>query len=225
MSSEDRYLQVGAAQAPLAFRLRKSTDPRHPAVIMLHGLTGDENSMWALESVVPPDAMLVTPRGPHPQQMGGYAWNRAIQAWPPLLDEFERSTTRLNQLLEYLELQFGLDRQRLILMGFSNGAAMAFAAGMSPNRGPLLGLVAMSGHLPAGRLEPLADLPIFWSHGTRDEFIPIEVARADVARLREIGAPVDYCEAEVGHKLGAGCRQELRSWFQGQFSFASEQLP
>lgn len=221
----ERYVEFGAGQAPLACRLRRAASPHAAQIIMLHGLTGDEQSMWALEAATPPDAMLVTPRGPFPQPQGGYAWNRAIQAWPPLLAEFETAADKLEVLLAWLADRFDLDRQRVVLMGFSNGAAMAFAAPMLGMTIAPAGVVAMSGHLPQGRLEPLAESPIFWSHGTQDPFIPIDVARADVARLRAIGAMVDYCEAEVGHKLGAGCRDELRDWYRAHTHFTSERMP
>lgn len=193
-------------------------------MVMLHGLTGDEHSMWALEAAAPPGALLVTPRGPYAQEQGGYGWNPRIEAWPPLLSEFAGSIERLDQLLIFLEERFEFDRRRYVLMGFSNGAAMAFAACMSPLDAPPLGLIALSGHLPEGSLAPLRDLPVFWSHGIRDNFIPITVARQDVSRLRQIGCPVELCEADVGHKLGAQCLDELRRWYRNRFTQSSEKV-
>lgn len=224
MSSNDRYVELNADEAPLALRLRMAADDRHPAIVMLHGLTGDQRSMWALESAAPAGALVATPRGPYAQAQGGYAWNPSIQAWPPLVSEFSESVVKLEQLLDFLAERFELDRERVLLMGFSNGAAMAFAACMAPMRIPPRGLVAMSGHLPAGDLDPLADIPIFWSHGVHDGFIPISVARTDVARLRRIGCSVEYCEAEVGHKLGAGCLDDLRGWYRQRFFHLDEKM-
>lgn len=222
MGQPDRYLELDEHEAPLALRLRTPTDDSQPAVVMLHGLTGDESSMWALEAAAPAGALIVTPRGTYPQQQGGFAWNRSIQAWPPLLSEFSDSVAKLEQLLEFLEARFAFSRASYLLMGFSNGAAMTFAAGMTPLQFPPLGLVAMSGHLPEGQLDPLRELPVFWSHGIRDSFIPISVARDDVSRLRAIGCRVELCEADVGHKLAAGCLDELRTWYRTRISRSSE---
>lgn len=224
MDSYDRFVELEAGAAPLAFRLRQATDDRYPAIVMLHGLTGDERSMWALEGAAPASALLVTPRGPHAQAQGGYAWNPAIQAWPPLVAEFSASVDKLERLLEFLADGYELDRERVVLMGFSNGAAMAFAAGMTPLRTPPIGLVAISGHLPEGGLDPLRDTPIFWSHGVQDSTIPISVARTDVARLRRHGCSVEFCEAEVGHKLGADCLDDLRGWYRQRFSRSGEKM-
>lgn len=222
MSERERYLELDENEAPLALRLRIATDETQPAVVMLHGLTGDQHSMWSLEAAAPPGALVVTPRGPYPQEQGGYAWNPSIRAWPPLLSEFAASVETLERLLEFLERRFAFSRASYVLMGFSNGAAMTFAAGMTPLEFPPLGLVAMSGHLPEGQLEPLRDLPVFWSHGIRDTFIPISVARDDVSRLRATGCRVELCEADVGHKLAAGCLDELRSWYRARVIRSTE---
>lgn len=224
MGEGDRYLELDDHEAPLALRLRTATERAQPAVVMLHGLTGDERSMWALEAAAPPGALIVTPRGPFPQEQGGYAWNRSIQAWPPLLSEFSVSVAKLEQLLDFLEERYDFNRRRFSLIGFSNGAAMAFAAGMTPLRTPPLGIVAVSGHLPEGELDPLREIPVFWSHGIRDNFIPISIARTDASRLRAIGCAVKLCEAEVGHKLGADCLDELRAWYRGRFTRSSEKV-
>lgn len=224
MSAKERYLETGDSEAPLAFRLRVPDDHTQPLIVMLHGLTGDQTSMWALEAALPRAAGIVTPRGPYRQDQGGFAWNPSIQAWPPLVSEFAESVARLDQLLEVLADRHHLDRQRFILMGFSNGAAMAFAAAMTPMRVPPLGLIVMSGHLPEGELALLSELPIFWSHGIRDNFIPVSGARADVERLRQAGCQVQLCEADVGHKLGTDCRDELRGWYHSHFAHSSEKV-
>lgn len=191
---------------------------------MLHGLTGDQDSMWALQSAVPQSAGILTPRGPYPQDQGGFAWNPSIQAWPPLVSEFSESVVKLDQLLDFLAQHNELERQRFILMGFSNGAAMAFAAAMTPLQIPPVGLVALSGHLPEGELAPLRNLPIFWSHGIHDSFIPVSVARADTDRLRQVGCQVQLCEADVGHKIGADCVDELRGWYRSHFVRSNEKV-
>ena len=61
-------------------------------------------------------------------------------------------------------------------------------------------------------LARLASLPVYWGHGTQDDQVPVERARRDVARLRQAGVDVSYCEADVGHKLGADCLLGLASW-------------
>jgi phospholipase/carboxylesterase len=161
--------------------------------------------------------MVVAPRAPHEQRQGGYLWNPSIRAWPPSVSEFAEGVNLLEELFEYLEQEYEFGRDRLILMGFSNGTAMSFAAAMTPISPPPAGIIAISGHLPEGDLSPLIGIPVYWGHGTRDAFIPIDSARMDVESLRQEAVPVTFCEADVGHKLGAECLKNLRSWFRIEF--------
>lgn len=212
-----RYIEVGSDQAPLAFRLRLPEDNVVAPIVMLHGLGGDENAMWALESALPRRGLVVAPRAPHVQRQGGYLWNPSIRTWPPLVSEFAEGVGLLEGLLENLEEKYEFQRERMILMGFSNGTAMSFAAAMTPISPPPAGIVAISGHLPEGDLSPLKGIPVYWGHGTRDAFISIDVARLDAERLRQEAVPITFCEADVGHKLGAECMKGLRSWFRTEF--------
>lgn len=212
-----RYIDVSSDQAPLAFRLRLPEGNNAAPIMMLHGLGGDENAMWALESALPKAGLIVAPRAPHEQRQGGYLWNPSIRAWPPSVSEFAEGVKLLEELFAYLEQEYEFRRERLVLMGFSNGTAMSFAAAMTPISPPPAGIIAISGHLPEGDLSPLKGIPVYWGHGTRDAFIPIDSARTDVDRLRQEVVPVTFCEADVGHKLGAECLKNLRSWFRVEF--------
>ncbi len=213
--------EVGLDQAPLAFRIRSVTEAGIPSIVMLHGLGGDEQAIWQLEPALPSGGLIIAPRAPFPQTTGGYGWLPQLGAWPPKLEEFAESVVLLERLLTYLEHGHALDRGKLVLLGFSQGAAMAFAAAMTAELGLSIRPAALaigSGHLPQGDLSPLHGLPVFWGHGTRDELIPVTVARNDVARLRAVGAQVQYCEADVSHKLGMACLRELKQWIPARFA-------
>ncbi|MGH2619683.1 MAG: alpha/beta hydrolase [Anaerolineales bacterium] len=213
--------EVAPDQAPLAFKMRAATHPEIPPTVMLHGLGGDEHAIWELEPALPPGGLIVALRAPYLQAAGGYGWLPQIGAWPPMLEEFAESVRLLESLLQYLDQNHGLDRGRLVLFGFSQGAAMIFAAAMTAKAGlsiPPAAIAVGSGHLPQGDLSPLRGLPVFWGHGTRDELIPVSVARNDVERLRAAGAQVQYCEADVTHKLGLACLRELRQWIPARFA-------
>ena len=219
-TDSNRYQVVDHDQSPLAYRLRAETDAQSPQVLMLHGLSGDENSMWALESARPAGSLLIAPRAPFEQRQGGYAWLPVLKSWPPLVEEFGEAVERLEDLLDSLESV--LDRDRLVLMGFSNGAAMSLASAMTPMSTQAAGIIVAAGHLPQGEIDPLREIPIFWGHGTRDSFIPIEIARQDVDRLRQLGTQITYCETDVGHKLGLECMRGLGEWFHENFAHLKE---
>ena len=59
---------------------------------------------------------------------------------------------------------------------------------------------------------PLEGKPFFVAHGTRDERVSIDRARASIDILERSGANVTYCEDEVGHKVSLNCLRALRKF-------------
>src|SRR5262249_13168837 len=65
--------------------------------------------------------------------------------------------------------------------------------------------------LASGR--PLEGKSFFVAHGTKDEMVPIDRARASIELLEHSGAKVTYCEDEVGHKVSVTCLRSLKNFF------------
>jgi predicted esterase len=103
-------------------------------------------------------------------------------------------------------------------MGFSQGAARCNVLGfLYPDRIGKTGILA--GFVPEGLEEwvsgrPLEGKPYFVAHGTKDETISVDRARASIAILEQAGANVTYCEDEVGHKVSANCLRALKEFFR-----------
>jgi predicted esterase len=55
--------------------------------------------------------------------------------------------------------------------------------------------------------------PFFVAHGTKDEMVTVDRARASIALLEQAGAHVTYCEDEVGHKVSVNCLRALQKFF------------
>jgi phospholipase/carboxylesterase len=202
------------SRSGLIYRYRDSSDNHGPPVILLHGLGGDENSMWVLEYGLLPGGLIVAPRALYETDGNGYSWVKGpLQGWPTRTD-FAQAVTALIRFVDELEAETGLRREELFLMGFSQGAALAFAAATDPALRPKA-IIAAAGFLPMGDFTNLKDLPIFWGHGFRDEWIPIEKARSDAKLLRDFGADVKFCETDVKHKLGLECLEGLKDWMEG----------
>ena len=111
-----------------------------------------------------------------------------------------------------------MDALQFDLMGFSQGAAMVnLVAMLYPHRVRKMGVLA--GFVPSGLEElisqrPLAGKNIFVAHGTQDNMVPIDRARASIELLEQAGAQVTYCEDEVGHKVSSTCMRALESYLQ-----------
>ena len=191
---------------------RESSEADAPLVILLHGLSGDEDVMWGLEPVIPRLAYSVSPRAPYAFAGGGFSWVDPAEGADTPLQAYAGSARRLADLVTAARHRAG-DRS-LVLMGFSQGAALALAGVAFGQLAPSA-IVAMAGLLPPGDLSAWPGVPVYWGHGLRDELVPIERARRDVARLEQAGAAVTYCETGVGHKLGAECLKGVRRWLAG----------
>lgn len=203
----------------LRIREPKGAGP-HPVVLLLHGWTGDENSMWIFASRLPEHYLLIAPRGLHESPIGGYSWYPMNgQSWPTL-DDFRPAATALIELIDDWPASASpnADFSDLRLAGFSQGAAMAYAFTLiHPER--VRALAGLAGFLPettssAAYGNVLEGMSVYVSHGTRDEHVPIERARTAVQFLSKVGAEVTYCESDAGHKLSADCYRGMEVFFQ-----------
>lgn len=191
--------------------------PQNSVILMLHGWTGDENAMWVFESRMPKDHLIIAPRGLFSTPWGGYGWHEhKSSAWPSI-DDFKPAMEKLSSLLTVDNFPEG-DFSKLSIVGFSQGAALGYSfALLYPER--VTAVAGLSGFLPNGilpiiREHPLDNMPVFVTHGTRDQLVPVERARNSVELLEEAGGDVAYCEDDVGHKLSAECFQGLEHFFK-----------
>ena len=205
----------GTPGSGLIYRMRPGLPAAASPVLLLHGLGGDEDVMWVFESALPLRSIAVAPRALLPAAEGGYSWARKPADGFPSAADFEPAVEAIIDLLAGLRTEIGVGESEWVWMGFSQGAGLAFA-GAARAAARVAGVVALAGFLPEGfdssSLARLASLPVYWGHGTQDDQVPVEGARRDVARLRQAGVDVSYCEADVGHKLGAECLRGLSSW-------------
>jgi phospholipase/carboxylesterase len=202
-------------------RVRESTGMDSRLLLLIHGLTGDENVMWIFARDLASEYWMVAPRAPHPSGMaqGGYSWrpSQTEAEDRPTLDELRESAEALLRLVDEYAASVSIDASTFDVLGFSQGAAMAsILAFLYPQRLGKVGMLA--GFVPSGLEElisqrPIEGKPFFVAHGTRDETIPIERARASVEILEKAGARVSFCEDAVGHKISVNCLRALKTFF------------
>ncbi|KAJ7246574.1 Phospholipase/carboxylesterase [Mycena haematopus] len=101
----------------------------------------------------------------------------------------------LNQLIT-AEVDAGIPANRIVLGGFSQGAAMTILTGLTTER-KLAGLAVLSGWLPLHEKfksmasEHAASIPIFWGQGAEDPLVKPALARRSADLVMElIGTPV-----------------------------------
>jgi phospholipase/carboxylesterase len=207
-------------------RIRESTHPSPRLLLLIHGLSGDENSMWVFARDLPSHYWIVAPRGPYQAEMGGYSWRPLPPGTTrnapgsnfgnPSLDQFGPAAEALTRLVDEYSASAGFEAAVFDVMGFSQGAALSnVLAFLYPQRIRRTGILA--GFVPGG-LEgfvpqrPLEGKPFFVAHGTKDETVTVDRARASIALLEQAGAQVTFCEDDVGHKVSVNCLRALRNF-------------
>jgi len=193
-------------------RVRPPAGQGKRILLMLHGWQGDENAMWIFAHRLPADVWIVTPRAPHAAPQGGYSW-RAPAPDHATVDSLRPSAAALLDLLDTWPRASGPDGSSVDVVGFSQGAAMAFTlALLHPAR--VRKMAVLAGFAPEGAEQMLAPdrfngKKFFVAHGAKDETIPIAEARRTVQLMEQAGAQVIFCESSAAHKLSVDCLKAL----------------
>lgn len=209
-------------------------DPRW-CVLWLHGLGADGNDF---APIVPelvrkgwPSIRFVFPHAPvRAVTINGGA---RMRAWYDIrdldlanradLDGVDQSVAQTHALIER-EAGRGIPPQRLLLAGFSQGGAIALAAGLARTR-PLAGLIALSTYLPMPqalaqqRLQPqAASQPLFIAHGAFDPVVPPAAGEAAMQAMRGFGFDAQWHRYPMQHQVCAEEIADLADWMSERFA-------
>lgn len=192
----------------LQHRVRQASGPRPPLLVLLHGVGSNEDDLFGLAPWLDKRYTVVSPRAPL-KHGGGWGWYPiAFLETGPEFDEevaFESAET-LETFLHECHAHYGTDPQRTVLMGFSQGAAMALLLLLTRPE-CLSATVLMSGRLipeaaeRAAHYMELVGKPVFVAHGLYDGVLPIEQGRAIEAELKRYPVLMTYKEYPMGHEV------------------------
>ncbi|MDQ6991916.1 MAG: dienelactone hydrolase family protein [Mariprofundus sp.] len=192
------------------------------SVIWLHGLGADGHDF---ESIVPqlglPDNLAVRFIFPHAPSIavtlnGGYimpAWYDIQQSDLGIEHDkrgIQCSAASIKLLIEQQIMQ-GIPATRIILAGFSQGAAMVLYTGLRQSSA-LAGIIALSGYLllPEATDEFSAesrDTPIFIAHGVNDPVVAMTLADSCCRKLKKLGYQVGWHSYPMQHSV---CPDEIK---------------
>lgn len=177
------------------------------ALVLLHGRGADEHDLFPLLDALDPERRLVgaTPRGPLSLPPGGAHWYALGGIGTPEATTFHTSFRAAAEWLDSFLTEHGIAYRRLVLGGFSQGAAMTYALGLGAGRQRPAALIALSSFVPTvpgfevDLSPPLP--PVAIGHGTLDNVIGVEWGRRARALLEEAGADVLYRETPMFHQI------------------------
>ena len=111
----------------------------------------------------------------------------------------------------------GVPSAHIVLAGFSQGGAIALAAGLRHAQ-TLGGIVALSTYVPihptlaAERHAANAATPIFWGHGSADPVVPMPRGAESRDLLLALGYTVAWHAYPMAHAVCAEEINDLRAW-------------
>ncbi|MBI5493746.1 MAG: alpha/beta fold hydrolase [Deltaproteobacteria bacterium] len=193
--------------------------PTRGNVVFLHGLGSTYMDMLSLAEDMRFPARHVLLDGPLTVTMGEHYEGRGwFNRRGPTLEGLEESVQRVRDTLNALEV----DADRTVMVGFSQGAAMALATVLESDTTPA-GLCMLAGFVPAPirlreRRERVQNLYCLLCHGIHDDVVPFKDGHAALDLLASHGARARLVAFPTSHWVAGEMVVELQR-------FLDERLP
>ena len=191
-------------------------------IVLLHGYGADEHDLLPIAHELDPRLRAVSLQAP--VSLGG-----AMRAWFNLSQDARGVSFDADEARDAVRLaaaaveEIAKESPRPILLGFSQGAAMAL--GVALTRPELAAAVlSLSGVPPVVEQDELAtpeklkDFPVFAAHGLDDPLLPIELGRTVREELTRLGLAVDWHEYPMGHMVVPQELDDARTWLNSQIN-------
>lgn len=207
----------------LDYRIRRPLREggKTPILFLLHGYGSHEEDLYSFANYLPEEYLIISLRAPLTLGFGGYAWysihfNEQQDKWSDDA-EAKRAQEIILYNIDYHLEQFKLEGQKVSLLGFSQGAILSWAVGLShPER--IDKIIALSGYVNEDIFgyakEGLDQLRIFSSHGTEDPTLPVDWARKGIALVEKKDLKVEYKEYPAGHGINPENFADLLAWLK-----------
>ena len=121
------------------------------------------------------------------------------------------------------EIDRGVASDRILLGGFSQGAALALYTALRFPR-KLAGILVLSGYLPlretvaAQRSLANAQTPIFMAHGSEDTVVPHTLAHDSRRSLESLGYAIDWRSYPMAHMVCGSEVKDISRWMNARFT-------
>jgi phospholipase/carboxylesterase len=195
--------------------IRLGPDRSERRLVLLHGWGADADDLLDLaEVLVEPTVSVVALQAPLPHQGGsGRQWYDLQQPdWPQL------PTARANLLARLQALAAEVPLEQTVVLGFSQGAAMAVDVATAGEGLPLAGLISCSGY-PHPAWEPglLANKTVLLTHGEQDPVVPYGASEMLQKQLQRSGMDAELIGFAGGHTIDSSLFPALRQYLKRQW--------
>ena len=201
----------------------KTIQEKNPLLLLLHGYGSNKEDLFSFASELPEEYYVISVQAPHDLMYGSYAWYAinfdADDTKFSDINQAKQSRDLIVDFIDELVAKYQIDKEKITLIGFSQGAILSYAIGLSyPEK--ISQIVAMSGYLNTEMAKEnfeqndFSSLKIFASHGTVDQVIPVDWARKTSPALEKLGIEFVYKEYPVGHGVAPQKFYDFKNWLQ-----------
>lgn len=201
--------------------------PAKAAVIWLHGLGASGHDFEPAVPLLGLDDQAIRFIFPHaPERPVTVNGGMVMPAWYDIehmdiertidVSGIQESADRVDQIIQQ-QIADGISAEHILLVGFSQGGAVALYAGVRSHV-PLAGVLALSTYwvgdqdpsLTSGR-EP-STLPIEIHHGTADPVVPYTLSERALESLQALGYPVTFQAFDMPHSVVPEQLRAIGQW-------------
>ncbi|MEN1968081.1 alpha/beta hydrolase [Lentibacillus sp. N15] len=180
---------------------QKGNNPAKPTLLLLHGTGGTEQDLLPLAKKIDQEANILSVRG-NVQENGMPRFFRRLAEGVFDEEDLIFRTEELNVFLDQAAEEYNFDRNRIIAIGYSNGANIA-ASLLFHYQNALQGAILHHPMVPRRGME-LPDLSgkhVFITAGTNDPICSSEESKELYSLLETANASVDIYWSNKGHQL------------------------
>ena len=207
-------------------RPTETSEHRPPLLLLLHGKGSNEEDLFSyMSGLFDGRFIIMSIRAPHEMIPGYYRWYERHDTpdGGSIFDEAEVLASRsfLLQAIKDAVMATGADPQRVFVLGFSQGGAMAITLALTAPQ-LLRGAVSMAGRLLpaiapfAADAEAMSHLTVLIQHGSEDEVVPNTESIAACQLFAELRVKQALKEYPVGHTVSPNMLRDARDFLTVQ---------
>lgn len=197
---------------------QKGSDPNAPTLLLLHGTGGNEHDLLPLAAMVDETASVLSVRGNVLENGMPRFFRRMAEGVFDEIDLIER-TKELHEFLNQAAAEYRFDRERIVAIGYSNGANIAGSL-LFHHEGSLLGAILHHPMVPRRgiTLPDLSSVPVFIAAGRNDPICAPQETEELSQLLQGAGADVQVHWEHGGHQLTRTEIMTAAKWYKDVFT-------